>query len=138
MTLNRLALATSMQASRIQAASQSRHASQWAGARWSTVVRSASKVTTADDPPTAPLPEQHEVEGEADFSNWVEQHRDTSMTQALTGLGVALGLCYALFWGSTTSAKNSTPAFTRRELPQVTDDIPTFAHDNNDPRIAND
>lgn len=107
----------------------------WAGARWSDLVRSGSKATAMDDPPTKPLPEVHEVEGEADFSNWVEPHRDTSLPQALTGLGFALGVCYALYWGSTTSAKNSTPAFTRRELPQVAADIPTFAHDNNDPRF---
>eukprot|EP00173_Palmaria_palmata_P001470 Plantae.Rhodophyta-Palmaria_palmata.ctg18261.p1 GENE.Plantae.Rhodophyta-Palmaria_palmata.ctg18261~~Plantae.Rhodophyta-Palmaria_palmata.ctg18261.p1 ORF type:complete len:139 (+),score=16.18 Plantae.Rhodophyta-Palmaria_palmata.ctg18261:41-457(+) len=135
MMFNRLAPSTALQASRVHSAVQRRQASAWAGARRVRGVRRGSKATTMDDPPTKPLPEQHEVEGEADFSNWVEPHRDTSLTQALTGLGFALGVCYAIFSVSTSSARNSTPAFTRRELPQVAADIPTFAFDNNDPRI---
>lgn len=98
-------------------------------------MRGGSKAVAADDPPTAPLPEMHEVQGEADFSNWVESHQDTSLPQALTGLGFMLGVCYTLFWGATTTAKNSTPAFKPRELPQVAKDIPTFGFDNNDPRL---
>jgi hypothetical protein len=97
-------------------------------------VRSASKATMADDPPTAPLPESHELEGEADFSNWLDKGADVSLPQAITGLGTMLGLCYVLYSGATSAVKNSQPAFTLREFPQVAADIPTFAFDNNDPR----
>jgi hypothetical protein len=113
-----------------------RHASQWASARWSNAVRAASKAVTMDDPPTQPLPETHELqEGECDFSNWLDRHDDVSMSQALTGLGFMLGVCYALYSGATAVARGTPPAFTLRELPHAATDMPTFKFDNGDPRV---
>lgn len=114
-----------------------RSASEWAPARWSEMVRTASKDILPDDPPTAPLHETHEMhEGLGDFSNWLDRHDDTTVPQALTGLGFMLAMCYGVYSVATSSARNSTPAFTLRELPTVEKDIPTFAFDNGDPRAT--
>lgn len=106
----------------------SRSASQWAGARWSNIVRAASKEVTPDDPPSKPLPETHELGGgESDFSNWVDSGRDVSLPQALGGFGFMVGVCFAIYNHSTTLSKNSTPVFKKREFPGMAADIPTWA-----------
>lgn len=75
-------------------------------------------------------------EGLGDFSNWIESHDDTSLTQALVGAGFMFSVCGALYAASQHMAKNSTPMFTLRELPEVEGDIPTFKFDNGDPRAT--
>lgn len=114
----------------MRSAGQIRHASDssWYSKRWVDIVRSESNIVTVDDPPTAPLSENHEVgDGVSDFSNWIEQHNDVSDVQALTGLGTILAFCAGVFYVSTTRANNSTPLFTLREFPYVENDFKTYA-----------
>lgn len=97
------------------------------GSRWAEKVRSESNIITPDDPPTAPLPEEHEVgEGFSDFSNYVDKHEDVSTAQAVVGLGSALAFCYAIYWYSTYRASRSTPLFTKKKFPYVEQDMPTW------------
>jgi hypothetical protein len=102
-----------------------RAASGTASARWSNLMRAQSKSTTPDDPPTAPLPECHEIEGQADFSNYIDKYSDTSLTQAITGLGFMLGVCYGLYVAATARSRSTPPLFTLREHPNTSADLPT-------------
>lgn len=106
-----------------------RRASGWYGAKWAEAVRAESNVTTPDDPPTAPLTENHEIgDGESDFSNFLDKHPDVSTRQAVTGLGVMLGFCYGVYRLSTASAERTTPLFVPREFPTEERDFPTWAN----------
>ena len=96
-------------------------------ARWSNIVRSESNIDTPEDPPTKPLPEQHEVgEGVSDFSNWVEKHEDVSSAQAFGGLAFILACMYGIYSYSTSQAAKRTPRFTLREAPALENSIPTY------------
>lgn len=107
---------------------QMRQASNWATARYSNIVRSESNIDTIHDPPTAPLPEEHEAgHGPSDFSNWVERHRDVSDVQAFSGLGVMLLTCYGLWRLSQAQVAATAPLYTAREFPTVERDFPNWA-----------
>lgn len=61
--------------------------------RYARQIRAESNIETIDDPPVAPLPEEHEVgPGESDFCNYLDDHSDTSNRQIIQGLGIAGGL----------------------------------------------
>lgn len=95
--------------------------------RWAEQVRSESNILTVDDPPTAPLPENHEAgDGIADFSNFVDKNEDVSTGQAVVGLGSMLLFSYGIYKYATYSAKKAPPLFTRREFPNVEKDFPTW------------
>lgn len=105
----------------------SRNAVQWMGARWSNAVRAQSKVTAPDDPPTAPLPEHHEIEGQCDFSNYIDRYPDVSLNQAVLSFGVAMGILYGTYQWAKHVAETGPAKFTRREFPTVESDIPHFS-----------
>lgn len=97
-------------------------------AQWAAQMRSESNILTPDDPPTAPLPESHELgEGQADFCNYVDKYEDVSTVQAVTGLGSMLLFTYGVYKFATKQARESTPVFTRREFPHAQEDFPTWA-----------
>ncbi|PXF49744.1 hypothetical protein BWQ96_00396 [Gracilariopsis chorda] len=111
----------------LRASAQIRRASAWASPRWSRAVRAQSNIDTAQDPPTAPLPEQHELgEGVSDFSNWVEKHEDVSSAEAVGGFVFIMGVCYAIHQYAVNRTKSSDPTFTRREFPTVQTYLPTW------------
>lgn len=91
-------------------------------------MRSESNILTVDDPPTAPLSENHESgDGVADFSNFVDKNEDVSTGQAVTGLGSMLLLTYGIYKYATYSANKVPPLFTRREFPNAEKDFPTWS-----------
>jgi VanZ family protein len=104
----------------------SRAASEWASARWSNLVRAQSKVTTIDDPPTAPLPEENEVEGKADFSNFLDKNADVSLNQAVFSLGAMLFGLYGAYRLATRKAKSTEPLFVTREFPTIEQSLPQY------------
>ena len=91
-------------------------------AEWSNKIRARSKVYTVDDPPTAPLPEEHEIEGEADFCNYVEKHDDVSMNQVLGSLAIAFGLMFGFYKIAPRGCPE--PEFTLKEYPGMEKEIP--------------
>lgn len=99
----------------------------WGSPRYARAIRAESNIDTAQDPPTAPLPENHEAgDGISDFSNWLDKHEDVSTVQAVTGLAGMLSFCYATYRYSIYRAENSDPTFTRREFPTVKNYLPTW------------
>lgn len=97
-------------------------------ARWAHVVRNESNVSNPEDPPTAHLSENHEVNhGVSDFSNWVDRHDDVSLNQALTGLSVGFACMYGIYRISVWDRNRRPPLFTKREMPTTHNDIPTMA-----------
>lgn len=105
------------------------------GERWARIVRAESNIITPDDPPTAPLPETHELgEGQSDFSNFVDKNEDVSTSQALGGLGAILAFCYGIYQYSTYRARSNTPVFKPREFPDVEKDMPTWPGASKVPR----
>jgi hypothetical protein len=103
-----------------------RTASEWASARWSNLVRAQSKVTAIDDPPMAPLHEEHEVNGKADFSNFVDRNADVSKNQAVFSLGLMLGFFVVVYRYTSKKAKSSEPRFTLREFPDIEKSLPNY------------
>jgi hypothetical protein len=124
MSMQRAGIALQRARGALHGDAPARRASGVASARWSNMVRSQSKANTPDDPPTAPLPECHEMEGQADFSNFLDMRPDTSLREAVTGLGLMLSMCYGLYYASTTRAEKSIPKFTLREHPTRAADNP--------------
>lgn len=97
------------------------------GPRWVEKVRSESNIITYDDPPSAPLSEDHEVgEGASDFSNYIDKNEDVSTVQAVVGLSSALAFCYAIYRYSASRASRSAPLYTMKEFPYVEQDMPTW------------
>lgn len=98
-------------------------------ARWSEQVRLESNVVAVDDPPTAPLSEDHDIgDGVCDFANWFDKGEDISTAQAVFGLGSALGFCYTIYKVAVRNAENKPAEFTLRELPSLASDIPGYKH----------
>lgn len=95
--------------------------------RWAEITRSQSNIDTPEDPPTSPLPESHEAgEGTSDFSNWVNNHEDVSLTQALSGFAFMSSIVYGIYYMSKVDRETKIPVFTLRELPTVDSDFPTL------------
>lgn len=95
--------------------------------RWSEQTRAESGLVAIDDPPTSPLSPDHDIgDGVCDFANWFDKGTDISTSQAVLGLGTALGFCYAIYRKAVSDAANSTPQFTTREVPSSANDIPTW------------
>lgn len=116
---------------RLARATQARHASGsstvWYSKRWSEIVRAESNVENREDPPRAPLSDNHEVfDGESDFSNWVDKHEDVSFGQAVSGMGMAFASLYGIYLLSQRDRRTKTPTFTLREFPTYENDIPTL------------
>ena len=98
-------------------------------ARWSNIYRMESNLVTPDNPPTAPLSDDHEVgDGQSDFSKYYDNHDDVSTLQVVTGLGSGLLFFYMVYLVSRRDHDNSTPVFTIRESPTLEQDIPTMDH----------
>lgn len=119
--------ATRLLARRSMFALQRRSASgeAWMSPRWSELTRKQSGILSSDEPPTAPLSEDHDIgDGECDFANWFDKGEDISMSQAVTGLGLALGFCYSVYKISVRNADSRPGRFTLRELPTLAGDIP--------------
>lgn len=96
-------------------------------ARWANQVRAESNTVTPDDPPTAPLHEEHELDhGQADFSNFLEKHEDVSTRQMLSGLGFIMSVMYGIYYFSTKQSRENTPTFTLREFPTVEQHNPAW------------
>lgn len=94
-------------------------------ARWTEQTRRESGLVFADDPPTAPLSEDHEIgAGVCDFANWFDKGEDVSTAQAVSGLGFALGLSYTIYRVATAQADAKQGEFTLREIPFLERDIP--------------
>lgn len=94
-------------------------------ARWTEQTRRESGLTFVDDPPTAPLSEDHEIgAGVCDFANWFDKGEDVSTGQALGGLGFALGLSYCIYRTAVAQASAKPGEFTLREIPFLERDIP--------------
>ncbi|CAN8065491.1 unnamed protein product [Agarophyton chilense] len=104
-----------------------RRGSTWASSRWAETIRAQSNIDTLEDPPTRPLPEQHELgEGVSDFSNWLEKHEDVSSAEAVGGFLGIMGLCFAIHQYATSRVKNGQSTFTLREFPTVQTSMPTW------------
>lgn len=98
---------------------------EWMPAKYSNDVRAASRVVEVDEPPTAPLTENHDFgEGVCDFSNFVDKHEDTSLGSAAVGLASFFGFLTAIYWGGQAAGANTRDLFTRRELPYLDKDCP--------------
>lgn len=91
-------------------------------AEWANKMRAASNITAPDEPPTSPLPEEHEIEGAGDFSNWVEPHNDVSLNQALIGMGSFFGFTLGLYFWSQRCTEE--PKFTLKKQPTLAVDMP--------------
>ncbi len=103
----------------------------WMPARWSEQTRRESGLVFVDDPPTAPLSENHEIgDSQCDFGNWFDKGEDVSTAQAVTGLGVALGFCFLIYRTATYQASKKPANFTMRELPMMAADIPAYVPNN--------
>lgn len=97
----------------------------WMPAKYSNDVRAASRVVAVDDPPTAPLSENHDFgDGVCDFSNFVDKHEDTGVGSAAAGLATFVGVLTAVYWGGQASAAGTRDLFTRREFPYLDKDFP--------------
>lgn len=110
-----------------------RHASGdvWYSSRWVEQTRRESGLTFADDPPTAPLSEDHDIgDAECDFGNWFDKAEDVSTAQAVVGLATALGFCFGIYKIATKQAENKPAHFTLRELPTLEADFPTLKRDD--------
>lgn len=111
-----------------------RHASgdAWMSARWVEQTRRESGLTFVDDPPTAPLSEDHEIgDAQCDFGNWFDKGEDVSTAQALGGLGAGLGFCFFIYKVATSQAEKKPAAFTLREVPIMANDIPGYSDRSN-------
>ncbi|GAB0496289.1 hypothetical protein MMPV_007601 [Pyropia vietnamensis] len=97
----------------------------WMPTKYSNDVRAASRVVEVDEPPTAPLSENHDVgEGVCDFSNFVDKHQDTSLSSAAVGLASFVGFLTAVYWGGQATGASTRDLFTRREFPYLDKDFP--------------
>lgn len=94
-------------------------------ARWTEQTRRESGLVFVDDPPTAPLSEDHEIgAGKCDFANWFDKGEDVSTGQAVSGLAFALGLSYCVYRTAVAQANSKKGEFTLREVPFLERDIP--------------
>lgn len=92
-------------------------------ARWSERVREMSNIETVDDPPTAPLPEEHDLgDGFSDFSNFIDKYEEVSMRQAGVSLVLALGGLYGVY--RLAKSANNEPYFVPRTMPYIDQDLP--------------
>ncbi|KAK4526567.1 hypothetical protein GAYE_SCF25G4483 [Galdieria yellowstonensis] len=85
-------------------------------------VRAVSGIYAPDEPPQAPLPLDHELNGECDFSRQLDMHEDVSDREA--AIGVALVV--AIFGGGYYLAEYVFPKeykVTRTELPYLEQDL---------------
>jgi hypothetical protein len=95
--------------------------------RYARQIRAESNIQTADEPPTSPLPEGHEVgPGESDFCNYLDDHSDTSNRQVIQGLGLAGGVLACLAAFSVYRYRNSKPQFVPRTVPFWEKEVPGF------------
>jgi hypothetical protein len=86
--------------------------------RYARQIRAESNIQTVDEPPTAPLPEEHEVgPGESDFCNYLDDHSDSSNRQMVQGLGLATGLLALLAAVSVYRFRHSERAYEPRTVP---------------------
>lgn len=86
--------------------------------RYARQIRAMSNEFTADDPPTAPLPETHELDqGDSDFSNFLDKHYDTSDRMAWTGLAIGFGFFASVAWMAAQVNERRRPPYVPRNLP---------------------
>lgn len=97
----------------------------WYPVKYANDVRAASRVVAVDEPPTAPLGENHDFgDGVCDFSNFVDKHEDTNVVSAAAGLASFVGLLTAVYWAGQAHAAGTRDLFTRREFPYLDKDFP--------------
>ncbi len=95
--------------------------------RWSEQTRVESGLKAIDDPPTAPLSEDHDIgDGVCDFANWFDKGEDISTSQAVLGLGSALAFCFGIYQIAVYNTEHSPSRFTLRETPTMANDFPTW------------
>ncbi|GJQ10800.1 hypothetical protein GpartN1_g2591.t1 [Galdieria partita] len=85
-------------------------------------VRAVSGLTAPDEPPYAPLPKDHELNGECDFSRQLDMHEDVSDREAAIGTA----LLVLIFGGGYYLAEYVFPKeykVTRTELPYLEQDL---------------
>eukprot|EP00187_Rhodella_violacea_P000542 CAMPEP_0174890440 /NCGR_PEP_ID=MMETSP0167-20121228/5593_1 /TAXON_ID=38298 /ORGANISM="Rhodella maculata, Strain CCMP736" /LENGTH=172 /DNA_ID=CAMNT_0016128239 /DNA_START=187 /DNA_END=705 /DNA_ORIENTATION=+ len=96
----------------------------WMSANWSNTMRKMSNVNAVDDIPTKPLPENYDFgDGQSDFSNWLELHEDTSIGQALVGLGSFFAIMGGLYWYAGKRTETYEVYYTPREVPNYKADM---------------
>uniref|UniRef100_A0A7S0ZCS3 Uncharacterized protein n=1 Tax=Timspurckia oligopyrenoides TaxID=708627 RepID=A0A7S0ZCS3_9RHOD len=88
-------------------------------ARWSRKMREDFGNTTVDDPPTGPLPEEHELEGYSDWSNWYDTHPDTPSIDVLYAMVLFFGPAYLIYLFSKWRGRKvfESPSFTLNCIP---------------------
>ncbi|EME29715.1 hypothetical protein Gasu2_23100 [Galdieria sulphuraria] len=85
-------------------------------------VRAVSGLTAPDEPPHAPLPKDHELNGDCDFSRQLDMHEDVSDREAAIGTA----LLVLIFGGGYYLAEYVFPKeykVTRTELPYLEQDL---------------
>lgn len=99
--------------------------------KWVRAIRGESNILTAEDPPTAPLSHDHDVnDGSSDFSNWVDRHQDVSAREALIGVSCGFAILYGMYRLAVYDRNHKTPEFTLRQHPTLNNDIPTMSSEH--------
>lgn len=96
--------------------------------RWVEAIRAESNIDTPQDPPTADLSPDHEVnDGTSDFSNWVNRHEDVSLTQALSGFALMGAVVFGICQLAVRDRRKKDPDFVPRDCPTIEHDFPSMA-----------
>lgn len=105
----------------------------WMSRRWVEQTRREAGLVTIDDPPNAPLSADHDIgDGVCDFANWFDKGKDVSTSQALVGLGSALGFCLFVYKSAVGRAERTSGTFTLRETPSLANDFPSYDFEEGD------
>mmetsp|Transcript_12366 Transcript_12366/g.21130 ORF Transcript_12366/g.21130 Transcript_12366/m.21130 type:complete len:178 (+) Transcript_12366:122-655(+) len=97
----------------------------WASEKWVRAMRAQSGIDHPDDYPTKPLPFQHEIEGQTDFSNWIDRYEDISPNQVIAGFALFFGTMTIVYQISKRQSKKEYmhPDFLLRETPYDNDNF---------------